>query len=486
MIMRAPAAAAAAAAAGAARPAAAAAVAAAAAAASAPHHRRPTLLARRTNTATTTRPPQAMRIAEHAAYLSEVAVVSPCPKRLPALLRALEAQGHAVAAPSDRRGLHPLVLPLATTPDGSPAALRGASAPSLAPENEPDASRVAGAELVVGLLRWPDPRQHPRMPLPVVAMSRGATGVRLLARSVDELLLRLLAEEDVLSGAGEEGYDPNARPLADAVGEADAQGLYTRGAADEALAGSGGASAAALVARLPPRRRLAVFLARQSGAMLPDVCEALAEGHLNKGSSAGASPSASPDGSGSPSPSPSAADATSALVAAEWYMRAGHFQGWARPYEFAASLYARLGDARREEARDTARFALGEPWWSLRSYERARQLAGLPDDPRRVKWLLSEQAAAQSAAQKTGFGHREPKTEQQQALERAADLLDLVAAGGAAAAAEEGGGGGEAAAAAAVPAGVVEGPYDGVRARLADAYAEAGLSDAANFIRATM
>jgi len=462
-----------------------------------------------------------MRIAEHAAYLSEVAVVSPCPKRLPALLRALEAQGHAVAAPSDRRGLHPLVLPLALAPADSRAASRGASAPSAAPPGEADASRVPGAELVVGLLRWPDPRGRQKMPLPVVAMSRGARGVRLLARSVDELLLRLLAEEDVLAAAGlgldVDGAPCSSRPLAEAVSAADAEGLYARGAAEEALAGGGGggASAAALVARLPPRRRLAVFLARQSGAMLPDVCESLAEGHLNRGAERMAAAAAGGVGGGgmggggggalpavAPPPLPSQADATSALVAAEWYMRAGHFQGWARPYEFAASLYARLGDARREEARDTARFALGEPWWTLRSYEATRRRAGLPDDPRRVKWLLSEAAAAQSAAQKTGFGHREPRTEQQQALERAGDLLDLVAAGAAApaAAAQSGGGGAEdgdgagggaegggaGAGAVLVAAGAVEGPYDGIRGQLADAYAEAGLSDAANFIRATM
>ena len=52
--------------------------------------------------------------------------------------------------------------------------------------------------------------------------------------------------------------------------------------------------------------------------MFPDVCEALARGHLERG------------------------DATSALVAAEWYMRAGHFAGWARPYEFACGLYLQV------------------------------------------------------------------------------------------------------------------------------------------------
>lgn len=53
------------------------------------------------------------RCAEHAAYVSEVAVAS-CPKRLPALLKVLEAQGHSLLSPSDRNGLHPLLIPLST------------------------------------------------------------------------------------------------------------------------------------------------------------------------------------------------------------------------------------------------------------------------------------------------------------------------------------------------------------------------------------
>jgi hypothetical protein len=35
-------------------------------------------------------------------------------------------------------------------------------------------------------------------------------------------------------------------------------------------------------------------------------------------------------------------------------MRANHFPGWGRPYEFAATIYQSIGK-RDEEARDTAR-----------------------------------------------------------------------------------------------------------------------------------
>jgi hypothetical protein len=52
--------------------------------------------------------------------------------------------------------------------------------------------------------------------------------------------------------------------------------------------------------------------------MFPDVCEALSLGHLSRG------------------------DATSAMVASEWYMRNQHFPGWGRPYEFASELFHKV------------------------------------------------------------------------------------------------------------------------------------------------
>jgi len=86
--------------------------------------------------------------------------------------------------------------------------------------------------------------------------------------------------------------------------------------------------------------------------MFPDVAEALSLGHLGRG------------------------DVTSALVAAEWYMRNNQFPGWGRPNEFAADLYRRVGK-REEECRDVARLALRAPWWSLRSYEDCVSMAQL-------------------------------------------------------------------------------------------------------------
>lgn len=54
---------------------------------------------------------------------------------------------------------------------------------------------------------------------------------------------------------------------------------------------------------------------------------------------------------------------TSAMITAEWTMRNLFFSRWGFPFELAAGLYEQLG--RREEARDTARLALKQPWWTV-------------------------------------------------------------------------------------------------------------------------
>ena len=51
------------------------------------------------------------------------------------------------------------------------------------------------------------------------------------------------------------------------------------------------------------------------------------------------------------------------MITAEWTMRNLFFSRWGFPFELAAGLYEQLG--RREEARDTARLALKQPWWTV-------------------------------------------------------------------------------------------------------------------------
>lgn len=70
--------------------------------------------------------------------------------------QVLEAQGQAAVSPADRRGLHPLLIPLAQQQGGE-----GGS---------------GGSGELTCLLRWPE--GHKGMELPVVSQARGGTQVR--------------------------------------------------------------------------------------------------------------------------------------------------------------------------------------------------------------------------------------------------------------------------------------------------------------------
>ena len=71
------------------------------------------------------------------------------------------------------------------------------------------------------------------------------------------------------------------------------------------------------------------------------------------------------------------------------YMKRAHFPGWARPYEFNAQLYKRLG--RNEEARDSARVALYTPWWTLRAgFQACANLAQFPGTSAEVRRIMDE------------------------------------------------------------------------------------------------
>lgn len=68
---------------------------------------------------------------------------------------------------------------------------------------------------------------------------------------------------------------------------------------------------------------------------------------------------------------------------------------------------------RSEEARDMARYALRNPWWSLADLAATRTASELAGSAKQVHWQLSEAATAASSAQVTGFNYKEPKTEEQ-------------------------------------------------------------------------
>lgn len=67
---------------------------------------------------------------------------------------------------------------------------------------------------------------------------------------------------------------------------------------------------------------------------------------------------------------------TAAMVTAERAMKGAFFPGIAFPFETAGVLYRRLG--RAEEARDTARLALKQPWWTVSDLSRSATAAILP------------------------------------------------------------------------------------------------------------
>ncbi|CAM9460067.1 unnamed protein product, partial [Phaeothamnion confervicola] len=110
------------------------------------------------------------------------------PPRLESLLSILQYQGMDLVEPlAARKGLHPLVVPLAKDKNGD----------------------------VIGLLRWPTPEEDLAMPL----VRCGAVGLDLLASSIDHYTRRVAAEEDFrgTSTAGEairiaNGGDPPPLP----------------------------------------------------------------------------------------------------------------------------------------------------------------------------------------------------------------------------------------------------------------------------------
>lgn len=267
-------------------------------------------------------------------------------------------------------------------------------------------SSNSNEDIVIGLLRVPSERRG----LQVVSCSRGAPAMELLARSTDELLIRLLAEEEAAASSGSDSSSKKARPLAAAAGPA-ADGLLS----SALLAAAAKAAAEAEEEKRASGEEKTSSMSRgtldralvAAAALSPALCERLLASHLER------------------------RDEMSALITGEWYMRRNHFPGWARPYEHVSRVYSSLG--RTEEARDFSRVALSLPWWTLGSgLEAAAKLAGLPRDG----------AGARQAAER-GAGGLPPVTnrdERQRTLDAFAAVLDDGAASASSASA---GGGGE-------------------------------------------
>mmetsp|Transcript_19791 Transcript_19791/g.23745 ORF Transcript_19791/g.23745 Transcript_19791/m.23745 type:complete len:422 (+) Transcript_19791:115-1380(+) len=169
---------------------------------------------------------------EHAAYIREVAAMEP-PPMLDTLLDVLKAQGNEIMSASDRKSLHPLVIPLARRPE---------------------------TQEVLGLLRWPQTPKSAasndgKWELPVVTATPG--NIRLNAMTAKEYVHRALVEEDAQLGTQDIG------PVRRATGE-QGTALYTAGEFAEAL-----------------QPRLDVYMTTRVGKF-PEVMERLVDNHLGK------------------------------------------------------------------------------------------------------------------------------------------------------------------------------------------------------------
>lgn len=252
---------------------------------------------------------------------------------------------------------------------------------------------------VTGLLRWPTP--PPNMELPVVRCIAGDLGVELLANSCTDFVKRELASVDY-------GSNVDAR---DSIRSACSLALaYEDGAVDK----SGLGLERYLLMKVAP---------------FPDVYEGLARFHLAK------------------------QDTKSGLIACE--RAASAFPGWGRAHVFHARVLLELD--RKMEARDSARFGLQMPLWTLGTRDAVMKLgeiAGYKDSTSlgKIYHRLFEDKREKEIA--------DGKAPQQVALDRAAFLLDSY---------------------------VAEGTHkdwnDDVRELLAELYTTAGLDDIATFVR---
>jgi hypothetical protein len=275
----------------------------------------------------------------------------------------------------------------------------------------PLAAQSDGNTLIC-LLRWPE--GHRGMELPVIAMARGAPTLQLLARSAEEYCHRALAQEEYdAQQQSKETSSSCSGPISQATGEEGAA-IYEPGS----VVRSG----------LPS---LEAYLARKAG-MFCDVAETLSLNHLKRG------------------------DTMSALVAAEWYMRQGHFPDWARPYEFAFGLLRDVG--RHEESRDVARIALRSPWWTLKEgFAATRDAALLSGGADEVRAALDQQDEMANGGALKGMYKTNPKSEKQKIMDEAAHMLNRAAA--------------------------AEAGWEDVREEVGNLYAKAGLVDVARFVK---
>ncbi|WZZ76688.1 hypothetical protein YC2023_088058 [Brassica napus] len=271
-------------------------------------------------------------VAGHVSFIKEVAVTEP-PKHLQHLLKVLQTRGETIISPGAKQGLIPLAIPLSKDSSGS----------------------------VTALLRWPT--APPGLDMPVVEVWR--SGVRLIARNVDEYIHRILVEEDAQELS--ELYIASAE-----AGEK----LYKKGAFAESQIDN-----------------LDVYVLKKVG-LFPDVLEKKVLRHFDEG------------------------DHVSAMVTGEFYTRKDLFPGFGRPFVYYANILQKVG--RDSEAKEAARVALKSPWWTLGCpYEEVASIAQWEDEQIEfIREKVSDEGRFEDL--------KKGKDPIQVALDVAAFLLDLA------------------------------------------------------------
>lgn len=268
----------------------------------------------------------------HVSFIKDVAVTEP-PMHLHHLLKVLQTRGETIISPGAKQGLIPLAIPLSKDSSGS----------------------------VTALLRWPT--APPGMDMPVVEVWR--SGVRLIARNVDEYIHRILVEEDAQELS--ELYIASAE-----AGEK----LYKKGAFAESQIDN-----------------LDVYVLKKVG-LFPDVLERKVLRHFDEG------------------------DHVSAMVTGEFYTKKDLFPGFGRPFVYYANILQKVG--RNSEAKESARVALKSPWWTLGCpYEEVASIAQWDDEQIEfIREKVSDEGRFEDL--------KKGKDPMQVAVDVAAFLLDLA------------------------------------------------------------
>ena len=253
------------------------------------------------------------------------------PAHLRELLDVLLATGGSRLDPSDRTGVHPLVLPLARVSSEGLGGLPG-SADRKDETRASDEHDEHDAHATIGLLVRPaDVRGGGTNSDQLRVVASGPGGIELLAPSAAHHVHRALVEEDFRlfrDGTRDGKDDANVRLALAAAG--------ALGEAPHAICPPG--TFAALDASSPKRRPEVFLHAAFGGCLFPAAAEALIAHHERV-----------------------RGDAVSALVTSEWYANQAAFQGWG--FAHAANARALKRRGRESEARGTPR---ASPWRARR------------------------------------------------------------------------------------------------------------------------